>query len=512
MTERSVSRDTSVDVELLTWAGRSRDNGGATPLRSVDPVENPGAATSAPPARRPLVDEAPAGLRTLDAAVALVVVVIGLLAVVLLGSPGPAWLLLSPVAAAAWVGFLAMARAYEPRFLWSGSAEGRQVAAAGGALALTVLLGGWLWLPPVLALPAVTTVGLVVLATLAARWVVRVAAQRRHREGMVRVRVLAVGPAADVKIVSDRMDRNRYHGWRVVAACTPDGDPRVIGPVRLGSPADVVSAATRARAEVVLLCPGTSVGDIEDLRRVQQELEAEGRELAIAPPLVEAIGPRVSITSVCGLPVVRLGLPELGGPRRVLKAVADRTVSVAVLVVLALPMLVLALAVRLDSPGPALFRQVRIGRDGRRFTMLKFRTMYTDAEERKAALQQDNEGAGLLFKLREDPRVTRVGRFLRRTSLDELPQLLNIVRGDMSFVGPRPSLPDEADSYDGFIRRRLLVQPGLTGLWQVHGRSDLSWTESRRLDVRYVENWSLGFDVSIILRTVEAVLRGRGAY
>ncbi|MGJ7442256.1 sugar transferase [Aquipuribacter sp. MA13-6] len=521
MTERSVSQDQPGPADS-SWhetfapgapsgVGRPTDVG-VDPDLGLDHVQPRPAPDGAEVERRPLVDEGPSGLHRLDAGTAAVVVLLALAVAVPL-APLPVWsFLLVPVAAVAWVAALALTRAYEPRYLWSGSAEGRRVMAAGGAVTVGVLLVGWLWLPPALALPGLGTVGVLVLVTLVARWLVRVASQRRHREGMVRVRVLAVGPAEDVRIVSARIDRNRYHGWKVVAACTPDSGPRVDGPVRLGSPADVVSVASRAGADVVLLCPGTSVGDIEDLRQVQQQLEVEGRELAIAPPLVEAIGPRVSISSVCGLPVVRLGLPELTGPRRVIKAVADRFVSAVVLLVLGPLLLAVALAVRLDSKGPSLFRQVRVGRDGHLFSMVKFRTMYVDAEARKAALLEANEGSGLLFKLREDPRVTRVGRILRRTSLDELPQLVNILRGEMSFVGPRPSLPDEADAYDPFIRRRLLVTPGLTGLWQVHGRSDLSWTESRRLDVRYVENWSLGFDVSIILRTVEAVLRGRGAY
>jgi exopolysaccharide biosynthesis polyprenyl glycosylphosphotransferase len=210
--------------------------------------------------------------------------------------------------------------------------------------------------------------------------------------------------------------------------------------------------------------------------------------------------------------VVRLSAPELTGPRRALKDVADRAVA-GVAVLLLLPVLAgIALVVRLTSPGPALYRQRRVGRDGRLFTVLKFRSMHVDADARQAAVDAENEGAGPLFKMKRDPRITGVGRWLRRTSLDELPQLVNVVLGDMSLVGPRPALPREVAAYDDVTRRRLLVRPGLTGLWQVHGRSDLSWEETRRLDVRYVENWSLGFDLSILVRTVDAVLRGRGAY
>ncbi|MFC5381897.1 exopolysaccharide biosynthesis polyprenyl glycosylphosphotransferase [Aquipuribacter nitratireducens] len=419
----------------------------------------------------------------------------------------------APVAVALWLGCLLLSRAYEPRFLWSGSAELQRVIAAAAAFTVVVLAVGWALLPAQWAGGALLLVTLLCATTGAARRVVRARAHAAHRAGAVSVRVLAVGPADDVRLLSQRMHRDRYHGWHVVAACTPDRpEPDVSTPVRLGAVRDVVAASERCHADVVMLCPGLGLAEIEDLRGLQAQLEAAGRELAIAPPLVEAIGPRVSLSAVCGLPVVRLDRPELDGPRRVLKAIADRVVSALALLVLAPVLVGIGAAVRLDSTGPALFRQTRMGKDGTTFTMLKFRTMRTDAEQRRAELLDADEGAGLLFKLKADPRVTRVGAWLRRTSLDELPQLVNVVRGEMSLVGPRPSLPVEAAEYDRFIARRLLVRPGLTGLWQVSGRSDLSWRESRRLDVRYVENWSLGFDLTILVRTVDVVLRRRGAY
>jgi lipopolysaccharide/colanic/teichoic acid biosynthesis glycosyltransferase len=176
-------------------------------------------------------------------------------------------------------------------------------------------------------------------------------------------------------------------------------------------------------------------------------------------------------------------------------------------------MLVIAVLVRRNSPGPALFRQRRVGRDGREFTLLKFRTMSVDAETRRAGLLPLNERAdGLLFKMRADPRITRVGRFLRRYSLDELPQLINVLTGEMSLVGPRPPLPHEVAGYDDTVWRRMRVKPGLTGLWQVSGRSELSWADSVRLDLSYVDNWSPALDARILLRTVAAVAKGTGAY
>jgi lipopolysaccharide/colanic/teichoic acid biosynthesis glycosyltransferase len=181
--------------------------------------------------------------------------------------------------------------------------------------------------------------------------------------------------------------------------------------------------------------------------------------------------------------------------------------------VLCLPLFaVVAVLIKLSDHGPALFRQTRVGRDGRAFTVYKFRTMVADAEERKAQLVALNESDGVLFKMRRDPRITRVGSWLRRWSLDEFPQLLNVLIGDMSLVGPRPALPQEAALYGDHVRRRLAVKPGITGLWQVNGRSDLSWDESVRLDLRYVENWSFVLDLQILWKTWSAVFRGSGAY
>jgi exopolysaccharide biosynthesis polyprenyl glycosylphosphotransferase len=205
--------------------------------------------------------------------------------------------------------------------------------------------------------------------------------------------------------------------------------------------------------------------------------------------------------------------PQFAGFRRLLKSTFDRSIAGLSLILLSPLLLVLAVGVRATSRGPALFHQTRVGRDGKTFTMVKFRSMYLDAEDRLAELRDKNQNAdGLLFKMRDDPRVTRIGRFLRKFSLDELPQLINIVTGSMSLVGPRPPLPTEVAKYGDDVRRRLLVKPGLTGLWQVSGRSDLSWEESVRLDLRYVENWTPALDLMILWKTAFAVLGRSGAY
>jgi exopolysaccharide biosynthesis polyprenyl glycosylphosphotransferase len=219
------------------------------------------------------------------------------------------------------------------------------------------------------------------------------------------------------------------------------------------------------------------------------------------------------IQTIGGLPLLYVDEPEFTGLRRVAKGGLDLGLALLALALLSPVMLAVAVAIRLDSPGPVLFRQVRIGRDSKPFQMTKFRSMHVDAEERLTQLAHLNQhGGGPLFKMREDPRVTRVGAVLRRFSLDELPQLFDVLRRRMSLVGPRPPLPREVEAYEDDVRRRLLVKPGITGLWQVSGRSDLTWDESVRLDLSYVENWSLGLDLSIIARTVVAVLARRGAY
>jgi len=269
----------------------------------------------------------------------------------------------------------------------------------------------------------------------------------------------------------------------------------------------------------------------ESVRRHAVDLVVVSPAVRLTPAAVRGLSwqlDRTRTPAVLGGAAVasrRLGIGRLGGrsvltvapPRpsvvvRVVKSALDRAVALAALVV-ALPVLVvLGVLVRLDSPGPALFRQVRVGRDGRPFVMLKLRTMTTDAEMVRLTLADLNEADTMLFKIRADPRVTRVGAWLRRSSLDEVPQLWNVVRGDMSLVGPRPALPDEVARYDRVARRRLAVKPGLTGLWQVSGRSDLSWADALELDVTYIDNHSLTGDLAICARTVPAVVQARGAY
>jgi exopolysaccharide biosynthesis polyprenyl glycosylphosphotransferase len=248
------------------------------------------------------------------------------------------------------------------------------------------------------------------------------------------------------------------------------------------------------------------------LRELSWALESARVELLVHPGLIEVAGPRMHIRPYVGLPLLHVEKPHFTGWRRFVKRATDLLLTGIGLVVISPIMLAIAVAVKLGDGGPVIFRQTRVGLDGSTFTMFKFRSMHINAEERLADLRAAHPSMGTMFKMEADPRVTSVGRFLRKFSLDELPQLFNVFGGSMSLVGPRPPLPSEVDEYEDHARRRLLVTPGLTGLWQVSGRSLLSWEETVRLDLRYVENWTLTLDLLIMWKTFFAVVAKRGAF
>jgi exopolysaccharide biosynthesis polyprenyl glycosylphosphotransferase len=308
------------------------------------------------------------------------------------------------------------------------------------------------------------------------------------------------------------LELRRADSHELVAVCLtrPSREPFVDLPVYIGFDRSSY-VAHRHQADAFVVLPGARLC-ATDVRRMHWALAGVGTELCVGTGLVDVMADRTRVFTSGGLNLVHVAPASLGGPRRVVKDVLERAAATLGLAVLLPLLLVLGAAVRLDSPGPALFRQQRVGKDGRLFTMYKLRSMSQAADTTRDDLLGANQADGVLFKIRQDPRVTGVGRWLRRWSLDELPQLWNVVRGDMSLVGPRPALPEEAARYDVDPTRRLVVKPGLTGLWQVSGRSDLSWAESVRLDVRYVDNWSLRLDAQILARTARAVLGHRGAY
>jgi exopolysaccharide biosynthesis polyprenyl glycosylphosphotransferase len=312
--------------------------------------------------------------------------------------------------------------------------------------------------------------------------------------------VLVVGDGDAVVRLMSTFQRDKRAGYDVVGGCAPvDGVTALCAAQDLGADTIAVTASAGVTPEV--------------LRSITWQIEGRGIDLIVAPALTDVAGPRVSIRPVAGLPLLHVEQPDITGTRYLLKEIVERSLAAFVLLAAAPLMIALAVAIKATSPGPALFSQTRLGRHGQEFTIYKFRSMRVDAETLLETLREQNEVAdGPLFKIRRDPRVTKVGALLRKYSLDELPQLLNVVRGDMALVGPRPQLPVEAEAAAADASRRLLVKPGMTGLWQVSGRSDLSWDESMRLDLYYVENWSLALDAQILVRTARAVVRGAGAY
>ena len=415
----------------------------------------------------------------------------------------------------AWVTVVLLNRAYESRFLGMGSEEFRRVLSA--SLITIALLGTVSWAFRLelargfvlIALPATA------LLSLIGRYGARHLLQADRMRGTSVQRVVVVGPPGAVMDLVGQMRRSQYHGMRVIGACTPSGDSDAAMqasavPV-LGELQDAVEVVRFTDADVLAVVPGPGL-DGAVIRQLSWELESTQASLLVVPALIETIGPRVTIMPVCGMPFLYLDRPELAGVRRIAKHAFDRMLAVLILVLLSPFFIMLAVLIKFDSRGPILFRQVRVGLRGAPFMMLKFRTMVPGAERSRTDLVDRDEGNGVLFKMREDPRVTRVGRLLRRYSLDELPQLLNVAVGQMSLVGPRPALPAEVALYEGSMNRRLLVKPGITGLWQINGRSDLDWNESVRLDLRYVDNWSFAFDLAILWKTTAAVLRGSGAY
>ncbi|WP_309113431.1 sugar transferase [Saccharothrix sp.] len=355
----------------------------------------------------------------------------------------------------------------------------------------------------------------IALVAFPARYLLRRPLHRARGEGKCLLPVLAAGNVDTVKDLISRTRRAPHLGWRVDAVCTVDGRADLGGELDgiavVGRFAEVAEQVRRGGYRIVAVTPDAYWTP----RRLQQlawDLEGTGTEMVVAPALMDFAGPRLHVTGVLGMPLLRVSEPSFTGIRRVVKATVDRVGSLVLIGLFAPVLLACAVAVMIDTRGPVLYKQRRVGKDGAHFTIIKFRTMVTNADALRDQLQQVNEGAGVLFKMRRDPRVTTVGRFLRRYSLDELPQLFNVLAGSMSLVGPRPPLPEESAKYGPAMRRRLLVKPGLTGLWQVSGRSDLSWEESVRLDLRYVEDWSLALDALILWKTFRAVFGGHGAY
>ncbi|MGE2836570.1 sugar transferase [Mycobacterium sp. SMC-4] len=419
-----------------------------------------------------------------------------------------------------WLAALSINHSRSPRVIGSGAEEYRRVSLAtlavfGGVAIVSMLFKleiarGYL----MIALPA----GLLMLIMF--RWLARLVVRYvRQKHGRCITRVLVVGSPSAVRDLTASLHRDPASEYEVVGACIPGPLPRKkidvsgVGTIpTFGDESHVVGAVTATNSHAVAVT-ATERLDGRGIRDLSWELEKLDIDLLVAPGVVDIAGPRLQMRPVAGLPLIHVEKPQYHGAKKFQKRLFDVVFSSAVLLVGSPILLVVALAVKLTSKGPVFYRQERIGLDGHAFQMIKFRTMVDGADKMvdKLAALNESEG-GVLFKIREDPRVTRVGKILRKYSIDELPQFINVLKRDMSVVGPRPPLANEVRSYDDYAKRRLLVRPGITGLWQVSGRSDLSWEDSVRLDLFYVENWSMISDLLIAIKTVKAMLKPNGAY
>lgn len=418
-----------------------------------------------------------------------------------------------------WWLALTSTRAYERKILGEGPDEYRRVARA------SVLVFGWIAIISLVSkfdlsrgyLAVAFPLGTFGLLATRKYWRRRLHHARGH--GAAVSRVLVIGGVRSAKRIARTLDQNVSSGYQVTGVWVPDqvqtASDRLDVPERtvpvLGTSRSLAGALVIAAADTVIVTDSEHLGH-DGLRELVWKLESMDVDLLVSPNVLDIAGPRVHVRAVANMPLIHLEKPKYEGAMRFGKLAFDKVVAVAALVLLSPLMLAAAIAIKATTRGPLFYRSERIGVGGEPFDMLKFRSMYVGADLQRAMLEELSDGAGPLFKIKADPRVTRVGAFLRRYSIDELPQIFNVLKGEMSIVGPRPPLRHEVEQYEERTQRRLLVRQGITGLWQVSGRSDLSWEESVRLDLYYVENWSMTRDLQIIWRTLRAVVFSKGAY
>ncbi|TQS41423.1 sugar transferase [Cryptosporangium phraense] len=412
----------------------------------------------------------------------------------------------------AWVFSLWVHGAYESRYLGLGPDEFKRVFKAIISLTAVVCFLAFTQKADLSRLSVGTVLPLTAAVTLAVRFGARKTLHVVRRRGRASQRILLVGTLGEALSVYRITTRNPNAGLVPVGIClTEPTAERASLPIPVfNGKVEPLDRVKQVGADTIAVCGARGVSP-EALRRLAWQLEGSGIELVVAPSLTNIAGPRVHIRPVEGLPLLHVEEPTISGVGWLLKGLFDRLAAFFGLLLISPILGLAALAIKISDPGPVFFRQARAGRGGETIRVWKFRTMYVDAEERLAELLGSNETDGLLFKMANDPRITRVGHFLRKTSIDELPQLINVLLGEMSLVGPRP-LPVKNEQFNGDSRRRMLVRPGITGLWQVSGRSNLSWEDAVRLDLYYVDNWSLAFDFMILYKTLFAVMKSDGAY
>ena len=429
-------------------------------------------------------------------------------------SPNSRYLVLSLVLPLLWTLTLRVFGAYEWRFLGTGPDEFRRVLNAGLSLTGALALISYAVNNELSRLYLVISMQVIVVLDMVVRMGLRKRLHRLRQKGLCMSTVVAVGHESAVSQLICELRREPHHGLQVIAACLAGepGTDKVAGVPVVGDLEDTASVVRNLNAGTVavLSCPEM---DGVKLRTLAWELEKTGTDLCVAPALLDVAGPRTTVRPTAGMTLLHVDHPQLSGPRQVVKDLFDRCAAAFGLFALAPLLLAIAAIIKLSDNGPALFTQTRVGKGGETFKIYKFRTMVVNAEALLTEVREENESVGgVLFKIRKDPRITAIGAKLRKSSLDELPQLINVLKGEMSLVGPRPALPEEAAKYADHVRRRLVVKPGLTGMWQVNGRSELSWDESVRMDLRYVENWSFALDMQILWKTISVMMHGSGAY
>jgi exopolysaccharide biosynthesis polyprenyl glycosylphosphotransferase len=427
--------------------------------------------------------------------------------------PNDRYLMLSLALPLLWVIAVRVFGGYEKRFLGTGPDEFRRILNAGLSLTGALALISYAVNNELSRVYLIVSMQVIVVLDLLVRFALRKRLHYLRARGRCMSTVVAVGHEPAVRQLISELRREPHHGLQVVAACLSreSAATEVDGVPVVGDLDDAASVVRNIKAGTVAVLSCQEMDGVK-LRTLAWELEKTGTDLCVAPALLDVAGPRTTVRPTAGLTLLHVDHPQLSGPRQVLKDLFDRCAAAFGLVALSPLLLAIAVAIRSSDSGPALFTQTRVGKGGEQFKIYKFRTMVVDAEARLAEIRGKNESDGVLFKIRRDPRVTAVGARLRKWSLDELPQLINVLRGEMSLVGPRPALPEEAAKYASHVRRRLVVKPGVTGMWQVNGRSDLSWEETVRLDLRYVENWSFALDMQILWKTVSVMMHGSGAY
>lgn len=436
----------------------------------------------------------------------------------LAGDPGLGYAFISAGIIALWMLVLATTGSRGPRVIGIGTSEYRIIVDWGIRLLLISATVFFLLKLDVARGYVLLVFPIGIAALIASRWLWRQWLHVEREQGRFSSKVILVGSRDAVQHYARELARQPWAGYRVVAACVPGaltGTDSAVGGVKIiGGVDDVPRALETLGADTVVVC-GSDDLPPQRVRELSWRIESGRYHFVVAPNLTDIGGPRIHTRPVAGLPLIHVETPRYDGMKRYSKRLFDIVVSASLLILLAVPMFIIAMLVKSTSPGPAFFRQERVGFGGELFFMLKFRSMRQDAEWMLSELVADKQrldNGGVLFKMKDDPRVTQVGRVLRRYSIDELPQLFNVLNGSMSLVGPRPPLSREVSMYDPHVHRRFLVTPGITGLWQVSGRSDLSWEDSVRLDLFYVENWSLTGDFIILWRTFQAIFRGSGAY